>query len=548
MREQPEKIDAKFVKGFIRRRKKIFIVISSLVFAGSILFALFSPKVYVSTATILIEGQIAGELLKSVSMGFVEERLQVITQQILTQDKLLQISKKLNLIPNPDDPRAIDTALNAMRKNIELKTIKSGDIDPRSYSPSQTVAFRLSYSADDPLTAHKVATELSSLYVEKNLQRRDQITKQATAVLQEKLNQLKEQTNAVEKRLNDFKRAHAGEFPENMAFNLEQTYRLNQQLDEVNVRIKQLEELKTGTSGSQQASNVPAGGGVAGAQPSNDPMVRLTQLRAQLTSLQSRYSDKHPDVRKTRAEIQRLENQLGISDDLSKKEGELEALRNRHAELKKNSGTDDPTVKQMSEEISVLSKQVEEQKRNRRQARSNSAEDELNRQIRKRDDIQRKISEFARKSQMSSLVQSEYSKLSQDYDNASRQYNETLAKLTDAKVAKEIEDTQLGERFLVIEEPRVPLKPEKPDRLKIMLAGLFLSLFAGLFASIVTENHDHSIKSPEQLRKITKVPVLTIMPYVITDEEKKARSEKNIISRVIEDLHRGASNLARKEK
>jgi len=548
MREQPEKIDAKFVKGFIRRRRRIFITVTSLMLIATILTALLLPKAYVSSATILIEGQIAGELLKSVSMGFVEERLQVITQQILTQDKLLQISKKLNLIPNPDDPRAIDTALNAMRKNIELKTIKSGDIDPRSYSPSQTVAFKLSYSADDPLTAHKVATELSSLYVEKNLQRRDQITKQATAVLQEKLNQLKEQTNAVEKRLNDYKRAHAGEFPENMAFNLEQAYRLNQQLDEVNARIKQLEELKAAPPGSQLASNVPAGGGLSSAQPTNDPLVRLTQLRAQLLSLQSRYSDKHPDVRKTRAEIQRLENQLGVSDELSKKESELEALRKRHAELTRNAGADDPAVKQLSEEISVLSKQVEEQRRIRRQARTNSAEDELNRQIRKRDDIQRKINEYSRKSQMSPLVQSEYGKMAQDFENASRQYNETLAKLTDAKVAKEIEDTQLGERFLVIEEPRVPLKPEKPNRLKIMLAGLFLSLFAGLFVSIVMENLDQSIKSPEQLRKITKVPVLTIMPYVITDEEKKARSEKNFLSEVFEDLRRGASNLVRKEK
>lgn len=547
VREQPEKIDAKFVKGFIRRRKKIFIAVSSVMVVITVLVALLLPKIYVSSATILIEGQIAGELLKSVSMGFVEERLQVITQQILTQDKLLQISKKLNLVPNLDDPRAIDTALTTMRKNIELKTIKSGDIDPRSYNPSQTVAFRLSYSADDPVTAHKVATELSSLYVEKNLQRRDQITKQATAVLQEKLNQLKEHSNAVERRLNDFKRAHAGEFPENMAFNLEQSFRLNQQLDEVNARIKQLEDLKAGPPASQQDSTVHAGGGMAGAQPSNDPLVRLSQLRTQLLNLQSRYSDKHPDVRKTKAEIRRLENQMGVSDELSKKEGELEALRNRHAQLTRSAGADDPAVKQLSEEISVLSNQVEEQKRIRRQARTTSAEDELSRQIRKRDDIQRKINEYARKSQMSPLVQSEYSKMAQDFENASRQYNETLAKLTDAKVAKEIEDTQLGERFLVIEEPRVPLKADKPNRLKIMLAGLFLSLFSGLFVSMVTENLDHSIKSPEQLQKITKVPVLTILPYVMTDEEKKARSEKNIITRVFEDLQRGASNPARKK-
>ena len=339
------------------------------------------PKVYVSSATILIEGQIAGDILKGVSMGFIEERLQVITQQILTRDKLLQISKQLNLLPNPEDPRAVDAALTDMRKNIELKTIQSGDINPRSYNPSQTVAFRLSFSSDDPLTAHKVATELSSLYVEKNLQRREQITKQTTTVLQEKLSQLQQQTSASEKRLTEFRRAHAGEFPENMSFNLEQIHRLNTQLDEVNAKIKQLEDMKAGSSGQQLTSRTPAGAASSGDQATNDPMVRLTQLRAQLLSLQSRYSDKHPDVKKTQNEIQRLERQLGVSDDLGSKERELESLKNRQAELKKNAGPDDAEAKRLAQEITVLSRQIEEQKRNLRRVSSSSVDNELNRQI-----------------------------------------------------------------------------------------------------------------------------------------------------------------------
>jgi len=264
--------------------------------------------------------------------------------------------------------------------------------------------------------------------------------------------------------------------------------------------------------------------------------------------LQSRYSDKHPDVRKTKGEIQRLENQLGVSDEVSRKEDELETLRNRYAEMKKNSGTDDPEVKRLSEEISVLSRQLEEQKRNLRRAKSNSAEDEINRQIRKRDEIQRKINEYSRKSQMSSLVQSEYSKLTQEYESASRQYNDTLGKLTDAKVAKEIEDTQLGERFVIIEEPQVPHKPQKPNKLKLLLGGFFLALCAGLFASILVENADHSIKSAEQLQKITKLPILTVLPYVKTDEEKKAEAKLGIIMRIVEDLKNRASILSGKTK
>jgi uncharacterized protein involved in exopolysaccharide biosynthesis len=547
MREQPEKIDAKFVKRFIRRRKKIFVIISALIFTISVLFTILQPKVYVSTATILIEGQIASELLKSVSMGFVEERLQVITQQILTRDKLLQISKKLNLLPNPEDPLAVDAFLADMRKNIELKTIQSGDINPRSYSPSQTVAFRLSFSADDPLTAHKVAIELSSLYVEKNLQRREQITKQTTAVLQEKLSQLQQQTTASEKRLNEFRRAHAGEFPENMSFNLEQVFRLNTQLDEVNAKIKQLEDMKAGSSGHQLTSRTPAGV-ASGDQATNDPMVRLAQLRAQLLSLQSRYSDKHPDVKKTQNEIQRLERQLGVSDDLGNKERELADLKNRQAELKKNAGPDDAEVKRLAEEITVLSRQIEEQKRNLRRTSLTSADNELNKQMKKRDDLQIRVNEYNRKSQMSSTVQTEYSKLAQESENASKQYNDTLSKLTDAKVAKEIDDTQMGERFIVIEEPQVPNKPEKPNRLKIMLGGFFLALCGGLFASIFAENLDHSVKSAEQLQKITKVPVLTVLPFVMTDAEKQAASKKTSIVKSWGNWKRKTMSWVRKEE
>jgi succinoglycan biosynthesis transport protein ExoP len=541
MREQPEKIDAKFVRGFIRRRKKIFIVVSSLMLIASIIFALFQPKVYVSTATILIEGQIASEVLKGISMGFIEERLQVITQQIMTRDRLTQIIRKLNLHPELDTPQAIDSAVEIMRKNIELKTIKAGDIDPRAYGPLTTVAFKLSYSSGEPSIAYKVTKELTSLYVEKNLEKREQITAQTTAVLKEKLSQLKQQTDAVERKLRDFKAAHAGELPENMSFNLEQIYRLTAQLDEVNAKIKNLEDMKAGSPGLQTPSNMTAGD-----QTATDSWTRLTQLRAQLLSLQSRYSDKHPDVKKTKGEIQRLETQLGVSE--GEKERELDDLRNRLANLKKSSGADDAEVKRLSEEISVLSRQVEDQKRNLRRASSPSVDNELNRQLKRREEIQRKINEYTRKSQASTIVQKEYNNLIQEYENASRQYNDTSGKMTDAKIAKEIEDTQLGERFTVIEEPQVPFEPQKPNRLKVLLGGFFLALCAGLFASVITENLDHSIKSAEQLRKITKLPILTVLPYVKTDEEKKAEAKSGMIMRIVQDLKNRASNISRKTK
>ena len=102
--------------------------------------------------------------------------------------------------------------------------------------------------------------------------------------------------------------------------------------------------------------------------------------------------------------------------------------------------------------------------------------------------------------------------------------------------------------MVLIEEPQVPTKPEKPNKLKMFLGGVFLSLFAGLAASIIAEKSDHSIKSAEQLQKITKLPVLTVLPFSLTDEEKKTRSEMNLISKILRDWKLEKANLLKKEK
>jgi len=527
----------KYMKGFIRRRKKIFFVVSCAILAGSILLSLVLPRAYVSTATILIEGQMTKDLLKGISMGFVEERLQVITQQILTRDKLLQLIKKHNLLTNLENPSSIDAAVDLIRKNIELKTIKSGDVDRRSYGPMQTtVAFTLSYSASDPLIAQKVASELTSLYVEKNIEGRDKLTSQASAVLKEKLNQLQEQVNIVERRMGDFKRSHANELPENLPYNLEQINRLNTQLEEVNNRIRILEETKSGSSGATVGVDSRVEIANQGAQRTNDPWSRLIQLRAQLVSLKSRYSDRHPDVMKTRREIQRLEKQMGISSENAEKENQLEELKNQYADLQLTLGSDHPDTVRLSERISALTSELEEDKKRVQRSGVKTVEGELQSYKRKRDEIKIKIDVLTRQSQMGPMVQREYNQLVQEYDNVMRQYNETMNRLTEAKVTKEIDDTQLGERFTVIEEPRVPQTAEKPKRKKIIFGGFLLALFGGFCAAIFTERMDQSIKSVDQLQKITNLPVLTVVYRIKTDEEEEAARKGDIFQRISGEL------------
>ena len=100
--------EIKQLKGVIRRRKKIFVVTSLLVFLLSGAIAFILPAIYRSQATILIEGQQIPEgYVKSNITGFVEERIDRITRRILSGTTLRGIIKEFNLYPaypNPFNP------------------------------------------------------------------------------------------------------------------------------------------------------------------------------------------------------------------------------------------------------------------------------------------------------------------------------------------------------------------------------------------------------------------------------------------------------------
>jgi uncharacterized protein involved in exopolysaccharide biosynthesis len=514
MTEQPEIYDVKFLKGFIRRRKRVFLWVSSIVMAAAVLFAIFAPKTYVSTATFLIEGQASDEIVKGAAASSIEEKLQAITQQILSQDKLLEVIKEFKLYGEIKSPADEEFAVREMREDISVRTIKAEDLDQRpSRARYSTVAFTLSFQGKDPATVQSVASKLAQLFVQKNIQTREQAASQMIAILEKKMAELKDRTGLLERKLNDFKVAHAGELPEAIPFNYEQINRLNIQIEELNQKIRVLEERKRNPDAA--FASPTASGSTPGAAAA-DPWMRMSQLRMQLASMQSRYSDKHPDVIKAKSELRRLETMLGISGEQEEKTKKLEELRAREAALKAHKGAEDPEVAKIREEISSLERDLRKTKDSG--AVADPAERELRHLTQQRTQLQRRLGEYQRKSQIAPLVQKEYSRIASEYDDALKQYNETMSKLAEVRLAQGIDQTQLGERFTIIDEPKVPQTHDKPKRWRILLAGLLLAGFCGILVSFTMENTDHSIKSVENLQKMTQVPVLVVMPLIGNEE------------------------------
>ena len=112
------------IRSVFRRRKKSFFISFLLIFLLAGVIAFMLPPIYLSQSTVLIEGQqIPEDFVKTTITTYVEERLQVIKQQVMSRTKLLSIIDQFNLYSEMREKHTTEEMIAKMRKAIGLKTV-----------------------------------------------------------------------------------------------------------------------------------------------------------------------------------------------------------------------------------------------------------------------------------------------------------------------------------------------------------------------------------------------------------------------------------------
>lgn len=534
------------LKTLIKRRYLIFVLASVPVFIIATAVALKLPPIYVAKSTILIESQqIPEEYVKATVTGYIEERLQTITQQILSRANLLTIIKQFDLYPEMQKNFATEIIIEKMRKDINLETIQAGD---KRNLP--TIAFTLSYEGKNPVVVQKIANVLASLYLEENLKKREAQATRTTEFLRQELKHIKDQIDEYGKKISDFKQAHFGELPEYTSINVQAIEQLSRDLDQADMQIRSLQERKVYLEGQLTAMESASPTIEEGGEFLTGPTERLKSLQLQLINLRSSLSEKHPDVVKLSREIEELEAQVQEAKTTSDKEKRLYSLKNQLTTMTAQLGPKHPDVVKTTKEIASLSKEIQKMKAdNPKSVLANenlgspaymnlktqieSAQMDIANLLSEKERIKKKILYYQKKIENTPLIEKEYESLNTDYANAKQKYNEIMGKLLESEVAKGMEETQHGERFTIIEPASIPETPAKPNRPKILLMGLFLSLGLGGGLAFVQETLDHSIKTIHELVELSDIPVLSAIPLMVTDNETKRRRMIIITSALI---------------
>jgi polysaccharide biosynthesis transport protein len=488
-----EGFDLQHHLGIIRRRHMQFLI---PLLAGWLIVwgaSWLLPSRYRSSMAILVEQPTMPRDYVTPNVNDdLQNRMQSLTQQILSRSRLSHIIDQLNLYPDPHGHATPEDKVEQMRKDIEIEMLRD--------NTGRVNAFNVSYQSHDPHTAQRVTNELTNLFINENLEARQQQSEDTTKFLENQLEDAREALADQEEKIREFKGQHVGEMPGQLQTNLQILSGLQAQLqseqDALNAAKQQHVYLQSLADQYRTLQGpVKTADGTAVGLPAVD--AELEKLRAQLADLSSHYTDRHPDVRKVKEQIAKTEKmraQLVAS-------GKDKAVS---ADLADDVANADPTRASMLAQVQS-------------QLRSNQVE------IANREQsiaaLTGKIGDYQARLNTEPIREQQLADLTRGYDQSKANYDDLLKRKNESAMATDMEKLQQGERFSVIDPPSLPDKPDFPNRLKFCGIGLAAGLALGVVVAGAFEFMDDRIYDEKELQKMLPVAVISEIPAITVASE-----------------------------
>ena len=529
------------------RRRTLIVLAGCIILTLSLAAAFLWPATYKSMATILIEEQeIPSDLVHSTITSYADQRIETIKQHVMSRTTLWKVVEQFDLYSDQRKTSPAEDVVKGFIKDIDVQVISADVVDKRTHSPTKaTIAFTVAYQSKSPDLAQKVANELTSLFLGENLKSRERQAQEATSFLQQEAESLAKHIGEVDEKIAAFKQRAQGALPELMPLNQQLMNQSDRELMDVDQQIRTFEERKDYLEGELATikPNTPILS-VTG-ERILDSNERLRGLRAEYAGASANLAPDHPDIIKMKQEIESLEKETGHLPDVEEASKQLVAARSALATISERLGADHPDVLQAQRKIAALEQEVRALRAVSRksptqrpenpayinlQAQLNSATSSLAALKKTRTEVKRRIQDYATRLEKTPELEPDYLVLTRDRDTSGQKYQDIRSRLLEARVSEGLEVQRKGERFSLIDPPSLPEKPDKPNRLAIVLLGFILAVGGGLGSGAAVESLDHSIRTPEQLAQLTHMFPLAVVPFMPNEQDlSKAVKHRRLV-------------------
>ncbi|MCP4624636.1 MAG: protein GumC [bacterium] len=483
------KID--YYRGLIFKHRWLVIIPFCVALCAGIYLSLTLPRAYQANTLILIEPQLVpANYVKSIVTQDIQSRISTLSQQILSRTNLEKIMTEFQLFSKPEHEKIFkEDKLAAIRKRIQIKVSNS-----RSRQDNDT--FSISYEDSDPLTTMKVTNALATYFIDENLKARESHATGTNIFLDGELNTVRQRLAVIEENIKTYRTKFMGELPEQLTTNLVILERLQEQLIEKQKDLRETRAMMATLQ--QQIDSVPDFSADDflisfeddGAAPGENSF-EIEELKAKLSQMKLKYTDRHPDV-------------VRIKNTITKLEAQLEAdAEDNTAEMSPDTAETD-----ISADLNEMGFQNLQ----------NVQKDEMAREIRRKqneiDEIAGQIELYQQRVENTPKREQEMLSLKRDYDNIKGSYDSLVQRKLEAEIAVNMERKQKGEQFRIIDHADLPEKPYSPNVKMLFLFSVAIGLGIGGGLIFVLDFLNTSLKVPQDYETRFGLPVLATIPSI----------------------------------
>jgi succinoglycan biosynthesis transport protein ExoP len=440
------------------------------------------PNVYEATTTILVDPQqVPEKYVSAVVSPDSYARLNTLTQQVLSRTRLQEVIDEFNLYSDRHSLTP-EEKVEEMRRDIAFE-VKQG-------SGLELSTFSLTYQGKQPKTVAAVANELADSFIHWNIRSRDEQVSGTRDFLSSELMTAKHNLERQENALRQFKMSHLGETPDQTPNNLVAISGLRSALQANADAMNRLDEEKLLLTHSPEPT---VSANVSHALPTERETLESQKrdLEANIEQLRLHYSDRYPDVIRATHRLEEIKSRL-------------QALPADGA-VQTNDAS--PTKSDVPVRLAIVDTEMKKLEADR-------------------DRIQSQIESYQSKVDAAPLREQELLDLSRNYDTSKQHYQALLDKSFNIAMAADLEQNQKAERFRVLDPARVPEKPVKPPRKKLIAASVFLAFGLSILIVLVKEELNPVVKTEMELKSLlpSGVRIWGFVPRIdITADTLRAR-------------------------
>ena len=474
-----------------RRRVKAVAGVALAVFLAGYWITMALPNEYQSYATVLVEPQsVAPKLVASgVPESDLNQRLGLMTAQILSRPRLSRIIDDLSLYQAESERLVRQEIIDLMRDKVAVEpVIPELEGGRRRNAEIEINTFRIVFHDRSAQTAKLVAERLANDFIEEHIEARVEVSGKSLDFIQGELDRLSTEIREVEAAVAKVKNDNPGRLPEDIPNNQRRLERL--MTDLAFAQRSYAEARSDEAFFSSQAATAAA---MATNNDETSPGRRLQLLELALAEFESRgFTQKHPDIIRTKAEIAALEERI------------------------ENFGEEDSAFSRAT--FAEQNAQAEGQRASQRRA---AAEEEIERLENLAEETQLLLAETP-------AVAEQLDGLQRHYQHLFASYQDFSNRRLEATVQAQLERRQLGEQFRVLEAAFAAPEPTSPNRPVLLVLSFVFALAVGGAAGLLLEAGDTSIHTARQLQNALRIPVLAAIPQILLESDRRALRRKRI--------------------